>query len=112
MTDEVQHAFHVEDELRAKFTEAARLERRSADQVLRELMQHYVEQVLQRQAEPGNLALTERAQRTAAARFAKASVALEGLSVSPEVDAMTREFINGDITIDDAVNQVLNGPRR
>lgn len=112
MTDVVQHALHVDDELRAKFTEAARLEHRSADQVLRELMQQYVAQVLRQQTDPATLALNEREKRSAAVRFAKSSVALEGLPVSSQCDDLTRDYINGDVTLDDAVKQILNAPRR
>ena len=109
MTDEVQFAFSVEEDLRASFIEAAKLERRPEDHVLRELMRLYVDQVNQRHGvEPiiPTAASAEQRRRAKAAAFATASVALEGLHTTPEVEALTREFIEGNLTIDDAMRAI------
>lgn len=47
-----------------------------------------------------------RAARQKAIDFARASVALEGFTLSPEVEAINRRFIDGELTGDEHVSAI------
>ncbi|MGV1046812.1 antitoxin VbhA family protein [Limnohabitans sp.] len=53
----------------------------------------------------------ERRKRQEAADFARASVGLEGLKPSEEVEAQMRRHINGEIDLAEFVNPVSQGAR-
>jgi hypothetical protein len=77
---------------------------------LRELMRLYVDQVkLRHGSEPpvSPSATAEQRRRTKAAAFAAGSIALEGFQTTAEVDALTREFIDGDLSLNDALKAPL-----
>ncbi|WP_421569023.1 antitoxin VbhA family protein [Stenotrophomonas sp. PD6] len=96
MSKDVFMQLRIEPELRANFQEAVALEHRPAAQVIREFMREYVAARLR--PEPAN-----QEKRMEAVRFAAASVALEGLSVSSEAEAQARRFVNGEISLDELV---------
>ena len=95
---EVQMTFRIEPDLRARFTEAAGSEHRPAAQVLRELMRAYVSQT-QARAGGGNAAAAERLRREDAVNFARASVGLEGFTLSAQDEANAARLINGDLAL-------------
>ena len=99
MTKEVQMTFRIEPELRAQFAEAALQEDRPAAQVLREFMRAYVEQARERGSAKDAISPIERRWREDAARFAHASVSLEGFKPSKEVLAQIRRHIDGEIPL-------------
>lgn len=111
MSKQSHMAFRVEQELGASFTLAAELEQRPADQVLRELMKLYVVQVGERHtadlAKP-LVSAAEQSRRAKAIAFARGSVALEGFTTTPEVEALTQRFIKGELSHEDAM-KALNG---
>ncbi|MGY8565239.1 antitoxin VbhA family protein [Paracidovorax citrulli] len=96
MSKDVFMQLRIEPELRASFQEAAALEHRPAAQVIRELMRDYVATRLRPEA-------AVPAKRLEAVRFAAASVALEGLTVSVDAQEQARRFVNGEISLDDLV---------
>jgi len=85
---------HVESALCADFQRAAECEHKPPAQVLRELMQHYVQQV--HGATPA-ISPDERKQREAAVRYARASVGLEGFDVPDAYQQELERFVQGDI---------------
>lgn len=100
MSKEVQMAFRVEQDLRESFTEAAEREHRPAAQVLRKLMRQYVDQVSERHGEEA-ISAAEKRRRSKAIAFARGSVALEGFTVTDEVDAISQQFIEGELNFDE-----------
>ena len=51
----------------------------------------------------------ERARRLAAVRYGVATVGLEGLKVSPEVEEIHQRYAAGDLTEDEFHEQVMQG---
>jgi len=87
---------HVESALCADFQRAAECEHKPPAQVLRELMQHYVQQV--HGAIPV-ISPDERKRREEAVRYARASVGLEGF-IPDQIDEIhAQRFINGEIDL-------------
>jgi len=58
------------------------------------------------QIDPGNRAGFSIAQRQAAMDFGRASVALEGLKVSPEAEALQRQWVSGEISLEACVDAI------
>lgn len=97
MSKDVFMQLRIEPELRASFQEAVALEHRPAAQVIRELMRDYVAARLRPK-------VISSEKRLESVRFAAANVALEGLSVSTEAEELARQFVNGEITLDELVS--------
>jgi hypothetical protein len=112
MPKEVQMTFRVESELRAEFADAALRVDRPAAQVLREFMRAYVSQSQRGQC-PANdaIPLDESRRREAAVNFARASVGLEGFEPNAEDEELSRRYIAGEITIEDAIKAVDEAAR-
>jgi len=108
MAKEVQMTLRIEPELRAAFGDAAALEDRPAAQVLRELMRAYIAQVRERGRRPANdvISAAERRRRESAVNFARASVGLEGFKLNKADEALSRQYVAGDITISDAIKAI------
>jgi hypothetical protein len=113
MSKEVQMTFRIEPELRAEFSDAALQEHRPAAQVLREFMRAYVNQARERSHSPANDAISpaESRRREAAVNFARSSVGLEGFKPSTTAETAARQFIQGDIPLNEFV-QVKAQPAR
>jgi hypothetical protein len=110
MSNDATVTFRVDADLRAEFNEAASsIPDRSGAQVLRAFMREFVDQ--HRQARRGAAPTAVRgptphpgagavqARREAVER-ARASVELEGFTVSPEALAIAERFINGQTSAD------------
>jgi hypothetical protein len=50
----------------------------------------------------------ERRKREEAANFARASVGLEGFKPTETAEALTRRYIRGEISLDEAIKQILD----
>jgi len=101
MNKEASMTFRVEEDLRDKFSAAAKLEYRPAAQVLRDFMRNYVEQVRKRTAGADYISSSERMRREKAVNAARASIGLEGFKVSKEDEEQAHRFINGEIDLSD-----------
>lgn len=101
MIKDEQMIFRVPRDLKAEFQQAANAIERPGAQVLREFMRTFVARV--NQAEPSRLIATTPAQRQAAVDFGRASVALEGLAISPQAEALQQQFVQGNISIEECV---------
>jgi len=115
MTKEVQLTIRIEPELRDAFGAATAADHRPAAQVLRELMRGYVERSLTPKAQSAAVLATaarERQRREDEVRFARASVALEGLTPLPETAALDQQYIDGRIKIEDFVRLNVAAAKR
>lgn len=91
--------FRVEPELRTSFAEAAERDHQPAAQVLRKLMRAYVEQSKRNASPASAVNAADRSHREQAVRYARASIGLEGFSISPAEEAHARRFIEGEIDL-------------
>jgi hypothetical protein len=107
MIKDEQMIFRVPRDLKVEFQQAANSIERPAAQVLREFMRTFVARV--NQAEPSRSISTSPAQRQAAVDFGRASVALEGLAISPQAEALQQQFVRGDISIEECVAAIKRG---
>lgn len=107
MIKDEQMIFRVPRDLKAEFQQAANSIERPAAQVLREFMRTFVARI--NQAEPTRPIDTTPAQRQAAVDFGRASVALEGLAISPQAEALQQQFVRGDISIEECVAAIKRG---
>jgi hypothetical protein len=57
---------------------------------------------------PLSLLPGERRRRQEAVDYARASVGLEGLSPSPDAEALARDYVEGNITIQECVDTTLS----
>ncbi|MDQ1829250.1 antitoxin VbhA family protein [Massilia scottii] len=98
---EVQFTILVEPELCDSFAEAARMEERPADQIVREFMRDYVSRARERNpvAVKEVISASERKRRQDAVTFATASVGLEGFKHSKEDQEHAQRFIMGEIDL-------------
>lgn len=102
MPENLNMNFRLKTDLHRAFVEKAKSENRTASDVMRELMQNYVDKdkVVIKPA----ISQEEKARRAKAFEFARASVALEGYSMSDEAMTQCQRFIDGEITLDELVN--------
>lgn len=109
MSKAVSMTIRIEPELRAVFTEAAARDHRSAAQVLRELMRGYVEHVETKGRGPvdDSVSVMERFERERAVRLSNASVDLEGFKLDPELAVQQKQYVDGDIGLDELLR--MNG---
>jgi len=108
MSNEVQMTFWVESELRAEFFDAASQDELSAEQVLREFMKTYVNQARVRGLSTVDdaVAPAESRRRERAANFARASVGLEGFTPHRADEELSRRYVAGEISIEDAIKAI------
>ena len=94
MNKEATMTFRVEHDLRDSFNEATERNHIPAAQVLRAFMRDYVRQA--RNLAPV-ISSAERKRREEAINYAKASVKLQGLSVTDAYSKEAERFIRGEI---------------
>jgi hypothetical protein len=87
----------VEPELRAQFNKAVKQEHRPVAQVLRDFMRTYVERA--RVPPPPRIDEAERQRRIDAVNYGRASVFLEGFTLSDADEQHAQRFINGEIDL-------------
>jgi hypothetical protein len=107
MIKDEQMIFRVPRDLKAEFQQAANSIELPAAQVLREFMRTFVARV--NQAEPTRSIDTTPAQRQSAVDFGRASVALEGLAISPQAEVLQQQFVHGEISIEECVASIKRG---
>ena len=113
MANDVQMAIRVDSVLRDEFSEAAAKADRNAGQVVRELMRDYVK----RSREPGQVVAAPvmsdeaRRKRQEGVNFARANVGLEGFKIDGSVEQLFSEYVDGKITIEDAINEFSDSIR-
>ena len=103
-TEQVQ--FRVPSQLKDDFQRAAAEVHRPASQILRELMRDFVNSVPPQtigRDTPVEITAIERRDRADAVALGRASVALEGLTVSQEARELQDMFANGEITFEDCI---------
>ncbi|WP_083684251.1 antitoxin VbhA family protein [Massilia putida] len=106
MIKDEQMVFRVPSDLKAEFQQAANAIERPASQVLREFMRTFISRVNQEQPR-GTDSTT--IQRQDAINFGRASVALEGMTVSPEAEALQQRFVGGEISIEECIAAIKLG---
>lgn len=107
MIKDEQMIFRVPRDLKAEFQQAANAIERPAAQVLREFMRTFVSRVNQGQSP--RLVDSTAAQRQNAINFGCASVALEGMTISPEAAALQQRFVRGELSIEECVAAIKLG---
>jgi hypothetical protein len=90
----------VERELGDRFNAAARLERRPASQVLRDLMHAYIGEVERKHGPIGNRSAWANLKRGRRLANAQASIELEGHVIPDEMKAVIARFMRNEVTID------------
>lgn len=104
MLKDEQMIIRVPSELKSEFQHAAQVADRPAAQILREFMRDFVA----KNRNPGIPATTGSTveERKAAMNFGRASVALEGFSVSSEDQAQQERWVRGEITMEECIANI------
>jgi predicted transcriptional regulator len=101
MLKDEQMIIRLPGELKAEFQQAAETADRPAAQILREFMRDFVAK--NRISAVLNTTPSTVEERKAAVNFGRASVALEGLTVSSEAQAQQERWVRGEITMDECI---------
>ena len=100
MSKKVSINFRLEPELRDRFSAAAKLDRRPASQVLRELMHGYIGDVERKHGPVANRSAWQDLKRRRRLANAKASIELEGYKIPDEMEAIADQFMRDEVSID------------
>ena len=100
MTNKVSISFRVEPELRDRFNAAAKLDRRAASQVLRELMHGYIGEVGRKHGSVTKRSAWQSLARRRDLTNAKASIELSGFKIPAEMEAIADQFMRDEVSID------------
>ncbi|MCL2872014.1 MAG: antitoxin VbhA family protein [Betaproteobacteria bacterium] len=90
----------IESELRDAFNRAAAASHRSAAQVLRELIRHFVESAPQSKVKP-QLSETKLHERRRAVDFVRANTEMEGFFTDDDFKTLEESYANGESEIED-----------
>ncbi|WP_426117318.1 hypothetical protein [Massilia sp. PWRC2] len=101
MLKDEQIIIRVPGELKAEFQHAAEVADRSAAQILREFMRDFVAKNHARAVL--DTARPSAEDRKAAVNFGRASVALEGLTVSSVAEAQQERWVRGEISMEECI---------
>jgi predicted transcriptional regulator len=101
---EEQIIITVPSELKAEFQQAAEVLGRSAAQILREFMRDFVAKNNISAASTTAQSTVE--ERQAAINFGRASVALEGFTVSSAVKAQQQRWVRGEISMEECIASI------
>lgn len=110
MLKDEQMIIRVPSELKSEFQLAAQVADRPAAQILREFMRDFVA----KNRTPNVPATTGSTaeERKAAMNFGRASVALEGFSVSSEDQAQQERWVRGEITMEECIANIKHAYQR
>jgi len=95
--------FRVEHNLRADFTKAAEKVKMPAAQILRILMQNFIDNV----QDKSNYTNEEGERRTRAIKFAEASANFEGCYIPESARPLITRYINGEMDINTVLKTLL-----
>ena len=101
MLKDEQMIIRVPGELKAEFQQAAEIADRPAAQILREFMRDFVAK--NKVSAVLDMTPPTVEERKAAVNFGRASVALEGLTVSSEAQAQQERWVRGEITMEECI---------
>lgn len=100
MAKKVSINIRIESELRDRFNAAAKLERRPASQVLRDLMHGYIGEVERKHGPVANRSAWDEWERRNDLANAQASIELEGYVIPDEMQAVVEQFMRDEVSID------------
>ena len=100
MSKKVSINFRLEPELRDRFSAAAKLDRRPASQVLRELIHSYIGDVERKHGPVTKRSAWQTLARRKDLANAKASIELSGFKIPDEMEAIAEQFMRDEVSID------------
>lgn len=106
MSKETSMTIRVEPDLRERFAQATKANRRPAAQVIRDFMYKYVELADREADSVQRVSAAEQERRRSDFDAAVASVALEGLTVPAAYREEADRFIRGEIEFDELTTKV------